>query len=140
VSQQPCKSRDHLAVRKLAFIVIINDVALSLSSVLVDTKLGPKSFWVATAPDARRHPQATSPESRHRFSGISLWVAKSGEERSSPEVTVDRPKMLAYTMDMNVVAKELDTKSVEGVCLGGCVRKLNRMVSAIYDARWQKPD
>ncbi len=41
--------------------------------------------------------------------------------------------MLAYTIDMNVVAKELDTKSVEGVCLGGCVRKLNRMVSAIYD-------
>jgi DNA-binding MarR family transcriptional regulator len=41
--------------------------------------------------------------------------------------------MLAYTMDMNVVAKELDTKGVEGVCLGGCVRKLNRMVSAIYD-------
>jgi len=27
----------------------------------------------------------------------------------------------------------LETKSVEGVCLGGCVRKLNRMVSAIYD-------
>jgi DNA-binding MarR family transcriptional regulator len=30
-------------------------------------------------------------------------------------------------------AKGLDTKSVEGVCVGGCVRKLNRMVSAIYD-------
>jgi DNA-binding MarR family transcriptional regulator len=41
--------------------------------------------------------------------------------------------MLAYTMDMKVVAKALDIKNVEGVCLGGCVRKLNRMVSAIYD-------
>src|ERR1700757_3453420 len=29
--------------------------------------------------------------------------------------------------------KKLDTKSVEGVCVGGCVRKLNRMGSAIYD-------
>src|ERR1700756_5532384 len=29
--------------------------------------------------------------------------------------------------------KDLDTKSVEGECVGGCVRKLNRMVSAIYD-------
>ena len=34
---------------------------------------------------------------------------------------------------MSIVAKELDTKSVEGECVGGCVRKLNRMVSAIYD-------
>ena len=41
--------------------------------------------------------------------------------------------MLAYTMVMNAVAKDLDIKNVEGVCLGGCVRKLNRMVSAIYD-------
>ena len=31
-------------------------------------------------------------------------------------------------------AKDLDTKNVEGVCVGGCVRKLNRMVSAIYDS------
>jgi DNA-binding MarR family transcriptional regulator len=36
-------------------------------------------------------------------------------------------------MDMGIVAKDLDVKGVEGVCLGGCVRKLNRMVSAIYD-------
>ena len=34
---------------------------------------------------------------------------------------------------MTLDAKSLDTKSVEGVCVGGCVRKLNRMVSAIYD-------
>ena len=34
---------------------------------------------------------------------------------------------------MVVDAKDLDTKSVEGVCVGGCVRKLNRMVTAIYD-------
>ena len=27
----------------------------------------------------------------------------------------------------------LETQSVEGVCVGGCVRKLNRMVTAIYD-------
>jgi DNA-binding MarR family transcriptional regulator len=27
----------------------------------------------------------------------------------------------------------LGTESVEGVCVGGCVRKLNRMVTAIYD-------
>jgi len=47
--------------------------------------------------------------------------------------TVDRQQMLAYTMVMNAVAKDLDIKNVEGVCLGGCVRKLNRMVSAIYD-------
>jgi DNA-binding MarR family transcriptional regulator len=26
-----------------------------------------------------------------------------------------------------------DTRKIEGVCVGGCVRKLNRMVSAIYD-------
>ena len=41
--------------------------------------------------------------------------------------------MLAYTMDMGLVAKDLDVKNIEGVCVGGCVRKLNRMVSAIYD-------
>jgi DNA-binding MarR family transcriptional regulator len=35
---------------------------------------------------------------------------------------------------MTLDARSLDTKSVEGVCLGGCVRKLNRMVSAIYDS------
>jgi DNA-binding MarR family transcriptional regulator len=34
---------------------------------------------------------------------------------------------------MTLDVKNLDTKSVEAVCLGGCVRKLNRMVSAIYD-------
>lgn len=27
-----------------------------------------------------------------------------------------------------------ETKRIESVCVGGCVRKLNRMVSAIYDA------
>lgn len=42
--------------------------------------------------------------------------------------------MHAYTMSMTLDAKSLDTKSIEGVCLGGCVRKLNRMVSAIYDS------
>src|SRR5208337_1554820 len=26
-----------------------------------------------------------------------------------------------------------ETKGVEGVCVGGCVRKLNRMVTSIYD-------
>lgn len=36
-------------------------------------------------------------------------------------------------MDMSPISKDLDIKSVEGVCLGGCVRKLNRMISAIYD-------
>lgn len=36
-------------------------------------------------------------------------------------------------MNMSTVAKDLDAKNVEGVCVGGCVRKLNRMVSAIYD-------
>jgi DNA-binding MarR family transcriptional regulator len=36
-------------------------------------------------------------------------------------------------MDMSLVAKDLNVKNVEGVCVGGCVRKLNRMVSAIYD-------
>jgi DNA-binding MarR family transcriptional regulator len=39
----------------------------------------------------------------------------------------------AYTMSMTVDAKNLDIKTVEAVCLGGCVRKLNRMVTAIYD-------
>jgi len=34
---------------------------------------------------------------------------------------------------MAVQTKYLDTNNVEGVCLGGCVRKLNRMVTAIYD-------
>jgi DNA-binding MarR family transcriptional regulator len=41
--------------------------------------------------------------------------------------------MHAYTMSMTMDAKSLDTKNIEGVCLGGCVRKLNRMVTAIYD-------
>jgi DNA-binding MarR family transcriptional regulator len=35
---------------------------------------------------------------------------------------------------MALDGKILDNKSVEGVCVGGCVRKLNRMVSAIYDS------
>jgi DNA-binding MarR family transcriptional regulator len=34
---------------------------------------------------------------------------------------------------MTLDAKSLDTRSIEGVCLGGCVRKLNRMVTSIYD-------
>jgi DNA-binding MarR family transcriptional regulator len=40
---------------------------------------------------------------------------------------------LHIQLDMSHHGKNLDTKSVEGVCVGGCVRKLNRMVSAIYD-------
>ena len=28
----------------------------------------------------------------------------------------------------------LETQSVEGVCVGGCVRKLNRVISSIYDS------
>jgi DNA-binding MarR family transcriptional regulator len=28
----------------------------------------------------------------------------------------------------------VETQQIEGVCVGGCVRKLNRMVSAIYDS------
>jgi DNA-binding MarR family transcriptional regulator len=46
--------------------------------------------------------------------------------------------MCAYTMSMALDPKSLDTKSVEGVCLGGCVRKLNRMVTAIYDGALAK--
>jgi len=41
--------------------------------------------------------------------------------------------MHAYTTSMTLDAKSLDTKSIECVCLGGCVRKLNRMVTSIYD-------
>ena len=48
--------------------------------------------------------------------------------------TVDQGPIHAYTMSMTLDGKILDTKSIEGVCLGGCVRKLNRMVSAIYDS------
>ena len=40
---------------------------------------------------------------------------------------------LHLQVDADVDAKDLNTKSVEGVCVGGCVRELNRMVSAIYD-------
>jgi DNA-binding MarR family transcriptional regulator len=36
-------------------------------------------------------------------------------------------------MDMSPVATDLGARNVEGVCVGGCVRKLNRMVSPIYD-------
>jgi DNA-binding MarR family transcriptional regulator len=36
-------------------------------------------------------------------------------------------------LDVTINTKYLDTRNVEGVCLGGCVRKLSRMVSAIYD-------
>jgi DNA-binding MarR family transcriptional regulator len=39
---------------------------------------------------------------------------------------------------MTVDAKYLDTRNVEVVCLGGCVRKLNRMVTAIYDGALAK--
>jgi DNA-binding MarR family transcriptional regulator len=46
---------------------------------------------------------------------------------------VDRHVIIAYTTAMIRSAKDLDPKSVEGVCVGGCVRKLNRIVSAIYD-------
>jgi DNA-binding MarR family transcriptional regulator len=35
---------------------------------------------------------------------------------------------------MPLDGKLLDSRSVEGVCVGGCVRKLNRMVSGIYDS------
>ena len=35
---------------------------------------------------------------------------------------------------MTLDTRDLDARSVEGVCLGGCVRKLSRMVSAIYDS------
>jgi DNA-binding MarR family transcriptional regulator len=41
--------------------------------------------------------------------------------------TVDKLQFLAYTKVMNEI------KGVEGLCVGGCVRKLNRMVTAIYD-------
>jgi DNA-binding MarR family transcriptional regulator len=37
-------------------------------------------------------------------------------------------QILAYTKVMSELIK-----GVEGVCVGGCVRKLNRMVTAIYD-------
>src|ERR1700679_1719633 len=47
--------------------------------------------------------------------------------------TVDQGPIHAYTMSMTLDGKILDTKSIEGVCLGGCVRKLNRMVTSIYD-------
>jgi DNA-binding MarR family transcriptional regulator len=46
--------------------------------------------------------------------------------------------MCAYTMSMTLESKSLDTKSVEGVCVGGCVRKLNRMISSIYDGALAK--
>jgi DNA-binding MarR family transcriptional regulator len=39
---------------------------------------------------------------------------------------------------MTLDAKNLDTKNIEAVCLGGCVRKLNRMVTAIYDGALAK--
>ena len=39
-----------------------------------------------------------------------------------------KSSMCAYTMIMTT-----DTKSVERRCVGGCVRKLSRMVTAIYD-------
>jgi hypothetical protein len=41
--------------------------------------------------------------------------------------------MHAYTISMTLNTKSLDTKNVEGACLGGSARKLNQMVSAIYD-------
>jgi DNA-binding MarR family transcriptional regulator len=37
-------------------------------------------------------------------------------------------------LSMSLDAKSLDLKSIEGACLGGCVRKLNRMVTSIYDS------
>src|SRR5271156_1840132 len=59
----------------------------------------------------------------------------SGRRTDSPPwfADVDQRRMHAYTMTMTLDAKSLDLKSIEGVCLGGCVRKLNRMVTSIYD-------
>src|SRR5271168_2006472 len=59
----------------------------------------------------------------------------SGRRTNSPRgcQTVDQRPMHAYTMSMTLDTKSLDINSVEGVCLGGCVRKLNRMVTSIYD-------
>jgi hypothetical protein len=39
-----------LVLRELVFIVIINEVALFTVITACITRLGPKSFWVATAP------------------------------------------------------------------------------------------
>jgi DNA-binding MarR family transcriptional regulator len=50
-----------------------------------------------------------------------------------PSWQVDEMQMHAYTISMSLDAKSLDIKNVEGACLCGSVRKLNRMVSAIYD-------
>jgi DNA-binding MarR family transcriptional regulator len=40
---------------------------------------------------------------------------------------------LHIQLDMRSGGENLDIKSVERECLGGCVRKLNRMVTSIYD-------
>jgi len=39
---------------------------------------------------------------------------------------------------MTLDATNPDTKTVEGLCLAGCVRQLNRMVTAIYDGALAK--
>lgn len=50
------------------------------------------------------------------------------------DLAVDEAQMHAYAMIYEPGCQHLDTKSVEGVCLGGCIRKLNRMIAAIYNA------
>jgi DNA-binding MarR family transcriptional regulator len=77
---------------QIDFIVISTILQFSQSSILVDTKFGPKSL------------------------------------------AVDSGECMHIQLSMSLDGKILDTKSIEGVCLGGCVRKLNRMVSAIYDS------
>jgi DNA-binding MarR family transcriptional regulator len=54
------------------------------------------------------------------------------------DLDVDERRTYAYTMSMSPDAKRLDTKSVEAVCLGGCVRQLSRILTVIYDAALSK--
>jgi DNA-binding MarR family transcriptional regulator len=55
-------------------------------------------------------------------------IASEFAFRDVVDPAIDKIRFLAYTMVMGETIK-----GIEGVCVGGCVRKLNRMVTAIYD-------
>jgi hypothetical protein len=67
-----------LALRELGFILIINDVALSVSLVFVYTIAGPSSFG-SHCPLMRGIPGYVTRIAPDRCSGIGPWVGKSSK-------------------------------------------------------------
>ena len=80
-ARRPRKSRDLWAFANWFSSSSSMMSHFSLSSGLVYTKLGPKSFWVATAPFDARRPGLRHPNHVGSSWGIGPWTAKSAEEQ-----------------------------------------------------------